>query len=185
MPAAPERQYHDLLYQPDFRVEPEHIEIQPKFHITLKELPYKPMITSFDPDLGDTDEFSMPILQFWTWHTSLYVQCELSPSTGLLRCNIADICGDWCGSIMLDAQWVQNANRAKQEFIAISEAKKFTEDECGTWSYYIPKEQEESEWDLFYVLLIAWSDGRWERVGLGKVFKEAFRDATWKELALA
>lgn len=38
---------------------------------------------------------------------------------------------------------------------------------------------------MFFVLLITWSDGRWERVGLGKVFKEAFRDATWKEIVLA
>ena len=86
---------------------------------------------------------------------------------------------------MLDNVWLKKTKTAKQEFIALSEAKRFTDDECEIWSYYIPKEREESEWDLFFVMLIEWSDGRWERVGLGKVFKEAFRDATWKEIVLA
>jgi hypothetical protein len=127
----------------------------------------------------------MPILQFWTWHSFLHIHSPPPDESGLTRCNVADKFGDWCGSIVLDNRWVENTKTAKHEFIAISEAKKFTDAECGTWSYYIPKEREESEWDLFFVLLIAWSDGRWERVGLGKVFKEAFRDATWKEIVLA
>ncbi|KAF2028212.1 hypothetical protein EK21DRAFT_70319, partial [Setomelanomma holmii] len=154
------------------------------FSITLKEFPNQPVIAPFDPFIRHNTSL-MPILQFWTWHTFLYIQSPVSPVSSLVRANIADTFGDWCGSIMLDGQWINNAKRAKQEFIAISEAKKFTEDECGTWSYYIPKEREGSEWDLFYVLLISSNDGRWERVGLGKVFKEAFRDATWKEIVLA
>ena len=55
---------------------------------------------------------------------------------------------------MLDAQWIDKAKTARQEFIALSESKKFTNEECETWSYYVPKEREESEWDLFYVMLI-------------------------------
>jgi hypothetical protein len=183
--SAEKRKFHDLAFEPDARVEPEQTEIQPSFQITLKEYPYQPAVAPFDPKLGDSNVPVMPILQFWTWHTYLHVQTPSSAATGLIRCNLADKFGDWCGSIILDARWVGSAKTAKQEFIAISEAKKFTEEECGTWSYYVPKEREESEWDLFYVLLIAWSDGRWERVGLGKAFKEAFRDAIWKEIVLA
>ncbi|RYP41952.1 hypothetical protein DL768_010414 [Monosporascus sp. mg162] len=37
---------------------------------------------------------------------------------------------------------------------------------------------------LFYVLLIERRDEKWERVGVGKVFEEAFRDARWKEIML-
>ncbi|KAF1836176.1 HET-domain-containing protein [Decorospora gaudefroyi] len=182
---ADDRHFHDLVFQPDRKMDPEQTELQPEFRITLKEYPYQPVIAPYDVDLGTTKVSLMPILQFWTWHTFLHIQCPSASPDGLIRCNIADKFGDWCGSIMLDARWVGNAKTAKQEFIAISEAKKFTEEECETWSYYVPKEREESEWDLFYVLLIAWNDGRWERMGLGKAFKEAFRDAAWKEIVLA
>ena len=68
--------------------------------------------------------------------------------------------------------------------MAVSEARSFTLDECPEWTYYVPKEREQSEWDLFYVLLVRRRDEKWERVGLGKVFKEAFRDARWKEVML-
>jgi hypothetical protein len=180
---AAKRRHHDLVFQPDSQVEPEDIETMPAFRIALKEFPYQPTITQLGS--GDIKATLLPILQFWTWHTTLFIQYTLCSNPELVRCNIADKFGDWCGTIMLDARWVSGAKTAKQEFIAISEAKRFTEDECRIWSYYIPKEREESEWDLFYVLLIAWSDGRWERVGLGKVFKEAFRDAIWKEIVLA
>ena len=115
---------------------------------------------------------------------------------GQVRCHIADEAGDWCGSIVLDAGWLSarassssspssssNAS-SRYEFIAISEAKSFTQAECRAWTYYIPKEREQSEWDLFYVLLIERKDEKWERVGLGKVFREAFRNARWKEIVL-
>jgi hypothetical protein len=179
------RRVHDMVFEEDDAVEPEHTESKPTFRITLKEFPYQPVIAPFHPSLGGSKVNLMPILQFWTWHSFLHIHSPPPDESGLTRCNVADKFGDWCGSIVLDNRWVENTKTAKHEFIAISEAKKFTDAECGTWSYYVPKEREESEWDLFFVLLIAWSDGRWERVGLGKVFKEAFRDATWKEIVLA
>jgi hypothetical protein len=130
----------------------------------------------------------MPILQFWTYHTYLHIQCppdSIEEHPGLVRCNIADSFGDWCGTIVLDEHWINMTKTARHEFIALSESKKFTNKECQTWSYYVPKEREESEWDLFYVMLIVWKNGKWERGGIGKVFQEAFRDATWKEIVLA
>ena len=33
--------------------------------------------------------------------------------------------------------------------------KGFTPKECSVWTYYIPKKREESEWDLYFVLLAA------------------------------
>lgn len=87
---------------------------------------------------------------------------------------------------MLDSKrWDKAKSHGKLEFIAISEAMKFSTTECETWNYYIPKERDQSEWDLFYMLLIERKDEKWERVGLGKVFKEAFmRTAKWKEIML-
>ena len=77
---------------------------------------------------------------------------------------------------------------AEFEFIAISEAKSFTEHEFPDWTYYIPKERIESEWDLYYVLLIepTATDGIHRRVALGKVFKTAFArsDDEWEEIIL-
>lgn len=51
---------------------------------------------------------------------------------------------------------------------------------------YIHKEREESEWNLYYVLLLERNQERalWERVGLGKVFRAAFVDAEWTEIKL-
>ena len=78
---------------------------------------------------------------------------------------------------------------AEHEFIAISEAKEFAKEEYDSWMYYIPKEKEQSEWDLFNVLLIEVRDEIAYRVGLGKVFKEAFENSCreekqWKEIIL-
>lgn len=186
--ATEQRLFYDLAFQPDKKIEPEDTESEPSFQITLKEYPYRPVISPYIDDHSDPRQPMLPILQFWTWHTFLYVQCpsqNLDATAGLIRCNIADTSSDWCGSILLDGQCIGKMKTAKQEFIALSKAKKFTYDECKTWSYYVPKEREESEWDLLYVLLIVWNDGKWERVGLGKVFREAFKDATWKEIVLA
>jgi hypothetical protein len=85
---------------------------------------------------------------------------------------------------MLDTDWIENTKTARHEFIAIPKSKEFTNEECETWSYYVSKRKEESGRGFFYVMLIIWKDGRWERGGIGKVFQEAFRDATWKEIVL-
>jgi hypothetical protein len=77
--------------------------------------------------------------------------------------------GDKCGSILVDVEWLHQhqlmdngsdefndlVESSEFEFIAISQAKNFTKDDFPDWSYYIPKEMEESEWDLFFVLLVA------------------------------
>lgn len=39
-------------------------------------------------------------------------------------------------------------------FIAISDAKSLTDVECSLWNYYVPKERDEPQWDLYYVLLL-------------------------------
>ncbi|KAI1276531.1 heterokaryon incompatibility protein [Xylaria sp. FL0933] len=170
-----------------------------EFSITLKDYPYRVVTAPFTSKLESFEFPLLPILQFRTWYTTLYVKAatafsaekngsvesqsvEMGP--GQVRCHIADDAGDWVGSIVLDARWMASQSSHRHEFIAISEAKNFTEAECETWTYYIPKERKASEWDLFYVLLIERKDEKWERVGLGKVFKEAFRNARWKEIML-
>ncbi|KAI8268727.1 hypothetical protein K4K58_004428 [Colletotrichum sp. SAR11_239] len=169
-----------------------------EFSITLRDYPYRVVKAPFEPK-PETSEFPLlPILQFRTWHTWLYIKhngpserqfhdrklLSMGTESGLARYHIADEMGDWCGSVVLEAEWAGKASD-KQEFIAISEAKSFTRDECPEWTYYIPKEREQSEWDLFYVLLIERKDEKWERVGLGKVFKEAFHNSKQKEIMLS
>ncbi|KAI3343888.1 heterokaryon incompatibility protein-domain-containing protein [Ustulina deusta] len=170
-----------------------------EFSITLRDYPYRVVTAPFTSKLESFEFPLLPILQFRTWHTNLYIKAATAFSaekgeamgsqsveigTGQVRCHIADDAGDWVGSIVLAARWTARQSTHRHEFIAISDAKNFTQAECDTWTYYIPKERKESEWDLFYVLLIERKDEKWERVGLGKVFKEAFRNAKWKEIML-
>jgi len=110
---------------------------------------------------------------------------------GLCRCDIADGVGDWCGSIIVDNEWIKEKEKNGHtmcEFVALSEAKAFTEDECPVWTYYIPKERHESTWDLFFVLLVRYypEKGLYQRVGLGKVYRAAFRldSDEWREMIL-
>ncbi|GAP89253.2 putative heterokaryon incompatibility protein [Rosellinia necatrix] len=169
------------------------------FNITLKDYPYRVVEAPYTQFLESFELPLLPILQFRTWYTVLHVMAALDSSTdenqhtegqgtglgaGLARCQIADDAGDWVGSIVVDERWAARQPKYRHEFIAISEAKSFTEVECETWSYYIPKERDEVEWDLFYVLLIEKKGEAWERVGVGKVFKEAFQGARWKEIVL-
>ena len=161
-----------------------------QFKLILPENPYKVVVEDFGstPDAMFPDQ---PLLQFWTWHTSLHlVPSDIPrphPQDGLCRYDIADAMGDWCGSLSLNETWMRDAKgESEHEFIAISEAKAFTSEECDVWTYYIPKEREQSEWDLYYVLLLE-RDRRgmkWERVAVGKVFKAAFAGAEWKEIIL-
>ncbi|KAK3689421.1 heterokaryon incompatibility protein-domain-containing protein [Podospora appendiculata] len=151
---------------------------------------------------------AMPILQFWTWRTELLVTIRRDstngdsseqgntttttnaaaapPGSGLCQCNVVDKAGDWCGSIVLPARWAGEREGTPLMFIAVSDAKSLTADECPVWNYYIPKEKDESEWDLYYVMLLERNRGRalWERVAVGKVFQAAFGDAVWDEIKL-
>ena len=159
-----------------------------RFSFVLPENPYRVVMTDYNskPDQEFPDQ---PILQFWTWHTSLHLVPSENPGVkagnGLCRYEMADEMGDWCGSLVLDDEWAARSQRSRYEFIALSHAKAFTQEECDVWTYYIPKEREQSEWDLYYVLLIERkNDMRWERVALGKAFRAAFANADWKEIIL-
>lgn len=134
------------------------------------------------------------VLQIWTWRAQFYVLRnseateEASPGEGLVRCDVADENGDWCGHIVLNGNWINDwRQERKWHFIAISDARSFSKDECRNWSHYIPKDLEDVEWDLFFVLLIDWNSEKlvWERVGLGKVFQAAFDwSGQWSEILL-
>lgn len=88
----------------------------------------------------------------------------------------------------LDGSQDEGTDTTEFEFIALSEAKDFTKDEFPDWTYYIPRERVESEWDLFFVLLVEHDPvgGFYRRVALGKVFKAAFSlyMNTWSEIIL-
>ncbi|KAK0707287.1 heterokaryon incompatibility protein-domain-containing protein [Lasiosphaeris hirsuta] len=106
---------------------------------------------------------------------------------GLCRCSVVDRAGDWCGSVVLPLKWIAAGwEGVLLMFIAFSDAKGLTADECPVWSYYIPKEKDESEWDLYFVMIVDRNRERalWERVAVGKVFQAAFSDAVWDEIKL-
>ncbi|KAF4457407.1 hypothetical protein F53441_648 [Fusarium austroafricanum] len=107
-------------------------------------------------------------------------------NNGLSICDILDKAGDWCGAIALDGDWIKDKDGQLFYFIALSDAKSFTLEEFPAWTYYIPKEREKSEWDLYFILLVErnYERGLWEQVGLGKVFQAAFREQSWDEVKL-
>ena len=58
---------------------------------------------------------------------------------------------------VLSEKWIEDKKKtagnegwegSRHEFIAISESKAFTKDECEIWTYYIAKDRDQSEWDL-------------------------------------
>ncbi|KAK8052960.1 hypothetical protein PG996_012261 [Apiospora saccharicola] len=177
-------------------------------------LPDNPFGIFCDISIGknEADSRYMPTLQFYTWRTRLSVAIRgqvaatlpltmsddpssadhsgeaenTSEPAALRECDILDENDDWCGSVVLDELWTPPHDGTGFPFIALSDAKAFTAKECPTWNYYIPKERHESEWDLYYVLLLQYNDerGLWERRGLGKAFKAAFRNKEWAEIKL-
>jgi Heterokaryon incompatibility protein (HET) len=189
------------------RLVPEEIAEQDSktFHRTLPENPYNVNMEAYNPD-PDKEFPDQPILQFWTWHTSsLHITPSEShyppvttttnnlPLPGLTRYDILDENGDWCGSIMIDSGWRKggrpssSGSSSRQQFIALSEAKAFTAEECEVWTYYIAKERVQSEWDLYHVMLVEWEVVKWRRVAVGKVFKAAFMGEggrRWMEIVL-
>jgi hypothetical protein len=139
----------------------------------------------------DDPGFTQPILQFKTYRSEFYVfrDADGSPpaESGLARCHVADRAVDWCGTVLVNEAWVKDNDGTLCSFIAVSEAKSFTDEECRNWTHYIAKDRDEVEWDLFYVLLVQRDMDSlvMERVGIGKVFKEAFdlKD-NWHEIKL-
>jgi hypothetical protein len=161
-----------------------------KFTSILPDNPFGVIRDMFPGDIG-TQAHAMPVLQFFTLSNQFYVKLRsrtetTDQPTQLLHCEIFDTAGDWCGCIKLASSWIADRQDTPLLFIAISDAKSFTRDECPEWNYYIHKEQEESEWDLYYVLLLERNVARalWERVGLGKIYQAAFVNADWTEIKL-
>ncbi|KAK8106475.1 hypothetical protein PG999_009834 [Apiospora kogelbergensis] len=169
----------------------------------LPDNPFSIIRGPFSAPEDGGDIHATPILQFWTWRTELLVTRRAapedpppppaSPPDELCHHNVVDKSGDWCGSIALPSRFLHAGSGGPDDgaaalvmFIALSDARSLTVDECPTWNYYIPKEREESEWDLYYVMLVERNRERalWERVAVGKVFRAAFRDAVWDEIKL-
>jgi hypothetical protein len=166
------------------------------FSLTLPEDPYHVRKAEPSPLASNAKEFpDQPYLQFFTWRTSFHVvrSDDAGDSVGKARCrcHITDRRGDKCGSIIVRDEWLkrnEDLGQTKFEFIAISEAKSFSKQEFPVWTYYLPKERAESEWDLYFVLLVEPfpEEGIYRRVALGKVFQAAFTlsDDEWKEIIL-
>jgi hypothetical protein len=177
--------------------------IRSGFQQCLPDNPFRVYIEPYT-STPDKDFPDQPLLQFWTWWASLRLSKSPSnpnapssspPLPGLTKFDISDAVGDWCGSILLSSDWVSNQEKmgnkvdgSRRDFLAISDAKAFTREECDVWTYYVPKERESSEWELYYVLLVEMKERVWFRVALGKVFKQSFENAVgwkrWREIVL-
>jgi hypothetical protein len=172
------------------------------FKLILNECPFDVEIVE-DTEAAplNSTEKNMPFLQFFSWSAFFRIREDrrqkYKPDQTFCRYSIEDYKDDWCGTIMLDKTWVlkkfiKYEDHDPLEFVALSEAKQFADEEYDDWANYIPVERGESTWDLFYVLLIEYDDdtGIAYRVGLGKVYKEAFENSCkpegkrWKEFIL-
>lgn len=162
-----------------------------KFDAILPDNPFSIIRGPFPKDFKNEIR-AMPILQFWTWQTELMVirrqedKSSSQPPGDQCQYSIVDKKGDWCGSILLPTKLKGGCDIRPRIFIALSDAKTMTEEECPVWNYYIPKGREESEWDSFYVMMLERNHERalWERIAIGKVFQAAFHDANWSEIKL-
>lgn len=158
-------------------------------------------ISPADLDKSPTHRtYSSGVLRFWSYVAVFRLAPTLPSETtgvelgnGLKRFNIIDNKNDWCGTIILDKKYQVLADENQLlEFVAISDAKGFTDDELVSWNYYIPEERGLAEWYLYYALLIRWNteSSIGERIGLGKVYKAAFANGAmepgmrWKEVHL-
>ncbi|KAH7068888.1 hypothetical protein BKA63DRAFT_97450 [Paraphoma chrysanthemicola] len=120
-------------------------------------------------------------------HTSLRND---QPKPGVNWHNLSDCNGDWCGTVLLAAETTSAISLEASEFIAISEARDFSLEEHDSWTFYVAKDRVDSQWDLYYVLLITTNEkGVSRRIGIGKIFKDAFKrslapGSSWKEIVL-
>lgn len=171
------------------------------FALILNECPFAvEIVQETDSGAPNSANKDMPFLQFYTWSAFFRISEDTRPHVRASRTdqnwrryNIEDYKDDWCGIIMLDDVWaVQKVLQLDDpmEFIAISDAKQFDPEEYDDWANYIPMERRESTWDLYYVLLIEYREDIAYRVGLGKIYKEAFENSCkpegkrWKEFIL-
>lgn len=167
------------------------------FALILEECPFSVQIVNeTEGDAPNSAVKDMPFLQFYTWSAFFRIREDRSTTSidqNFRRYNIEDYKDDWCGTIMLDSVWVVQKDFElddPMEFIAISDAKQFDPEEYDDWANYIPMERRESTWDLYYVLLIEYRSDIAYRVGLGKMYKEAFENSCkpegkkWKEFIL-
>lgn len=171
-----------------------------RFSKSIPEYPFGVHInTPGSPATSEAYGDDQMFLQFYTWsaffrlgeHLSSHSP-DMETDTGLQRYGILDYKDDWCGTIVLDKRREKDKKfkfGVEHEFIALSDAKNFADEEYAGWMYYISKDKAQSEWDLYYVLLIEMKDEIAYRVGLGKVYKEAFENSCrqekkWKEFIL-
>ena len=152
---------------------------RPRFSLSICDTPFGVNVVGLDTERDHLPDQAIP--QFHTVRAQFYILLndEASPpGKGPVRCDVADDNSDWCGHIVLNEEdWAGQHDGTKCSFIAVSEAKSFTQDECRNWAHYIPRDQEDIDWELSFVLLVEWNQDRllWERVGLGKVIQVAFK----------
>ncbi|KAI9699543.1 MAG: hypothetical protein M1820_007174 [Bogoriella megaspora] len=67
-------EFFDQFFDHGCYANPEAMQANPIFNITLREYPYSVEMAPFSSEPEDPEYPLMPILQFWTYHTSLYIR---------------------------------------------------------------------------------------------------------------
>src|SRR5208282_1660097 len=98
------------------------------FERSLPDFPFG--VCKADPAVQrDLSRSDMRFLQFWTWSAHFHVSFANSQPgasgmhAGLTRLDVTDCHGDWCGTVVVDAEVCRSLDfRVVVEMIAVSEA---------------------------------------------------------------
>ena len=143
--------------------------------------------------MPETVSNTFRFLQFWT--ISIHCRIKVDPSAvlryssphaenmgnGLRRFEVLDNNAQICGWVMLDESWIEIVAKRDvetHEFILLSEAMRVDENAAIT-----DAATSESR-AAFNAMMIVWSDGIAQRVGIGRISAYLGRKGEWKEILL-
>ncbi|KAI9764029.1 MAG: hypothetical protein M1840_008905 [Geoglossum simile] len=131
-----------------------------------------------------------PILQFWTTAIYLYLSTKNRPDGDSIDVEILNHEGNPCGSVALDNASLLTGTTQPLEFLVLSESRyRMESSSISGLGNSDPGLEDPMACDLYWVMLVEWSNGLCERRGLGQVYQSAVESScppgpVWKEVAL-
>jgi hypothetical protein len=142
----------------------------------------------------ETGSRGIRYLQFWTMSLRCRIKVDLSAvlrysspraentGNGLRRFEALDDTAQTCGWVLLDQEWIEmvaKRNAETQEFILLSEA-----DETEGSDEPLGDGATAERCRAFNAMMIVWSQGIAERVGVGRISARMGQKGEWKEILL-
>jgi hypothetical protein len=171
-PPLPEYDLHGRPFEPSL---PRKGRLPPRaggnsdFRRILADLHMKVVVLPPGEDPKDENKPNTTIdkmyLQFFTWsakfriaapHNDTHFARAVDPGPGLKRFAILDRNDNFAGTCVLDENEAANCGEL-QEFIALSLARTFSEDECSINGFYNGPESE-AEWQLFNIMMLKYKN---------------------------